>query len=195
VPFSARPAVSPLPTSRRILRGVPDGIRTCDQSVISEEFAQSIECQHVLSSGKPLEFQERADPVDVHRAPGNPSVTDRFGTYLVPRLPIGQLVTVKDLAARWGVCIATIYSLAKNGSLESQLAHPEQIAVRPDGMVAYVTNEDADTVSVIDTFQGSSMYNQVISNVIDPNGDISIPEGIAFTPDGAKAYVVSEDSR
>jgi len=86
---------------------------------MSEEFAQSIECQRVLPSGNPLEFQERADPVDVHRVPGNPSVTDRFGTYLVPRLPIGQLFTVKDLAARWAVCTATIYSLAKNGSLES----------------------------------------------------------------------------
>jgi hypothetical protein len=86
---------------------------------MSAEFAQSIECKRVLPSGSPLEFQERADPVDVHRVPGNPSFTDRFGTYLVPRLPIGQLFTVKDLAARWAVCTATIYSLAKSGKLEN----------------------------------------------------------------------------
>gem|GEM_PF-3363546 len=30
-----------------------------------------------------------------------------------------QLFTVKDLAARWAVCTATIYLLAKSGRLES----------------------------------------------------------------------------
>jgi excisionase family DNA binding protein len=56
---------------------------------------------------------------DVHSVPENPSVIDRFGTYLVPRLPMGQLFTVKDLAARWAVCTATIYWLAKSGRIES----------------------------------------------------------------------------
>ncbi len=86
---------------------------------MSAGFAQSIECQGVLPSSKPLEFQGRVEPVDVHTVPGNPSITDRFGTYLVPNLPIGQLFTVKDLAARWAVCTATVYSLAKSGRLES----------------------------------------------------------------------------
>jgi len=86
---------------------------------MSAEFAQSIECQHMLPSGKPLDFQERAEAVGVHGVPGNPSITDRFGTYLVPSLPIGQLFTVKDLAARWAVSAKTIYSLAKNGRVES----------------------------------------------------------------------------
>ena len=58
-------------------------------------------------------------PVDVHRVPGNPSITDRFGAYLVPTLPIGPLFTVKDLAERWAVSTATIYWLAKSGRLES----------------------------------------------------------------------------
>jgi len=86
---------------------------------MSAEFAQSIECQPVLPSGNPLEFQERAEAAEVHTVPGSPSITDRFGTYLVPSLPIEQLFTVKDLAERWAVCTATIYSLAKSRRLES----------------------------------------------------------------------------
>jgi excisionase family DNA binding protein len=66
-----------------------------------------------------LEFQGREESLDVHGVPGSPSITDGFGTYLVPRLPIGQLFTVKELAARWAVCTATIYCLARSGRLES----------------------------------------------------------------------------
>ncbi len=117
----------------------PSRIRTWDQSVMSAEFTQSIECQRVLPSGKPLEFQERAEPVDVHTAPGSPSVTDRFGTYLVPRLPIGQLFTVNDLAARWSVCTATIYSLAKSGRLES-LRIGNSIRFKATVVVSYEQN-------------------------------------------------------
>ncbi len=86
---------------------------------MSAGIAQSIECQRVLPSGKSLEFQGRAGPVDVHGLPGNPSIIDRFGTYLVPSLPTGPFFTVKDLAARWAVSTATIYSLAKSGGVES----------------------------------------------------------------------------
>ncbi len=32
---------------------------------------------------------------------------------------MGRLLTVKDVAARWAVCTATVYSLAKSGSLQS----------------------------------------------------------------------------
>jgi excisionase family DNA binding protein len=87
---------------------------------MSAELVQSIHCQDVLQSDKPLEFQSTTEPLSVHPLPANPSVIDRFGTYLVPTSePIGRLFTVKDLAARWAVCTATIYSLAKSGSLES----------------------------------------------------------------------------
>jgi excisionase family DNA binding protein len=86
---------------------------------MSAEFAQSIKCQRVLPSGKPLEFQQRTDPPSVHSVPTNPSVSDRFGAYLVPSLPTGPLFTVKELASRWRVCTATIYTLAKTGKLES----------------------------------------------------------------------------
>lgn len=86
---------------------------------MSAEFAQSIECQGVVPSNKPLEFHGTGQPLSVHSVPINPSVSDRFGTYLVPNLPVGRLFTVKDLAARWAVCTATIYSLAKSGRVES----------------------------------------------------------------------------
>ena len=86
---------------------------------MSEGFSQSIECQGVLPSSKPLEFQERGETGPVHSVPTNPSVIDRFGTYLVPSLLMGRLFTVKDLAERWAVCTATIYWLAKSGRLQS----------------------------------------------------------------------------
>ena len=86
---------------------------------MSAGLAQSIECQPVLPSDRRLEFQETREPLVVHAVPGNPSVIDRFGTYLVPNLPGARLFTVKELAARWAVCTATIYSLAKSGKLES----------------------------------------------------------------------------
>ena len=87
---------------------------------MSAEPAQSIECRGVLPSDKPLEFQGRGEPGGVHSVPASPSITARFGAYLVPTSePVGRLFTVKDLAARWAVCTATIYSLAKSGRLES----------------------------------------------------------------------------
>jgi len=86
---------------------------------MSAEFAQSIKCQQVPPSSKPLEFQATTEALPIHSVPVNPSVIDRFGTYLVPNLPGARLFTVKELAARWAVCTATIYSLAKSGKLES----------------------------------------------------------------------------
>ncbi len=87
---------------------------------MSAGLAQSIECRDVLPSDKPLEFQGRGEPGVVHSVPASPSITARFGTHLVPTSePDGRLFTVKDLAVRWAVCTATIYSLAKSGRLES----------------------------------------------------------------------------
>ena len=87
---------------------------------MSAESARSVECQGVLPGDKPLEFQGRGGRSAVHSVPASPSITARFGTYLVPTSePVGRLFTVKDLAVRWAVCTATIYSLAKSGRLES----------------------------------------------------------------------------
>ena len=51
---------------------------------------------------------------------------------------------------------------------------------------AYVTNQIADTVSVIDT-----ATNAVVGSAI-PVGDA--PRDIAITPDGTKAYVTNQDA-
>ncbi len=81
---------------------------------------ESRECRDALPSDKPLEFQGMAQPPSVHSVPTNPSITDGFGTYLVPSPePAIRLLTVKDLATRWAVCTASVYSLAKSGKLES----------------------------------------------------------------------------
>jgi excisionase family DNA binding protein len=87
---------------------------------MSAERVESAAYQQVVQSDKPLEFQGRGEPVAVHSVSSNPSVIDRFGAYLVPSPePAVRLLSVKDLAARWAVCTATIYSLAKSGRLES----------------------------------------------------------------------------
>jgi hypothetical protein len=68
---------------------------------MSAELAQSIQCRDVLPSDKPLEFQERGEQGAVHPVPASPSITPRFGAYLVPTSePVGRLFTVKDLAVR-----------------------------------------------------------------------------------------------
>ncbi len=51
---------------------------------------------------------------------------------------------------------------------------------------AYVTNQNANTVSVIDT-----ATNAVVGSAI-PVGDA--PRDIAITPDGTKAYVTNQDA-
>ena len=60
--------------------------------------------------------------------------------------------------------------------------YPVGVAVTPDGTRAYVTNCDADTVSVIDT-----ATNTVIATI--PVGDR--PGDVAVSPDGTRAYVTN----
>ena len=117
-----RPRGSPqfLRQAAGLLAVGPPGFEPGTNSVMSAESAQSIECRGVLPTDKPLEFQRRGGPGAVHPVPVDPSITARFGAYLVPTSePVGRLSTVKDVAARWAVCTATVYSLAKSGRLES----------------------------------------------------------------------------
>jgi YVTN family beta-propeller protein len=54
--------------------------------------------------------------------------------------------------------------------------------VRPDGRAAYVTNNEGDSVSVIDTTSRSVVGELQVG---------SLPEAIAMAPDGERAYVVN----
>jgi YVTN family beta-propeller protein len=59
---------------------------------------------------------------------------------------------------------------------------PYGVAFTPDGPTAYVTNNDAGTVSVIDVVSGT-----VTSTITVGWG----PAGVAFTPDGSNAYITN----
>ncbi|MEU9048496.1 YncE family protein, partial [Kitasatospora sp. NPDC048343] len=60
---------------------------------------------------------------------------------------------------------------------------PTGVAITPDGLHAYVTNEGDNTVSVIDT-----ATNTVTATVVVGTG----PFDVAVTPDGLHAYVTNE---
>lgn len=62
-------------------------------------------------------------------------------------------------------------------------ATPTGIAITPDGSTAYVTNQLANTVSVI-----STANNSVMTTITG----FSSPTGISVSPDGARAYVVDK---
>lgn len=62
---------------------------------------------------------------------------------------------------------------------------PSGIAITPDGLRAYVTNFDNNSVSIIDT------VNRVVIGSPITAGIGTNPWGIAITPDGSKAYVAN----
>jgi YVTN family beta-propeller protein len=59
------------------------------------------------------------------------------------------------------------------------------VAITPDGTSAYVTNENSNSVSVIDTTS-----NEVVATIA-VGGQ---PRGVATTPDGTLIYVVNSFS-
>lgn len=91
----------------------------------------------------------------------------------------GGLVTVIDTATNLVSATITVS------------AGPRGLAVTPDGTRVYVTRGDDSTVAVIDSDPASASFNQVVANVADPDGTFDVPNAIAITPDGARAYVTS----
>jgi YVTN family beta-propeller protein len=66
---------------------------------------------------------------------------------------------------------------------------PYGIAITPDGLTAYVTNFDGNSVSIIDI-----ATNIVTGFVTDTDATFSNPQAIAITPNGRTAYVCNRDS-
>lgn len=70
---------------------------------------------------------------------------------------------------------------------------PVSLAVRPTANELWVSNHVSDTVSIVDIVPGSPTENRIVDTVqaLDADGVTTFdePVGIAFTPDGAKAYV------
>ena len=66
--------------------------------------------------------------------------------------------------------------------------NPRSVVVKPASQVAYVTNAEDDSISVM-SLNTSTPESTVVTNTIENVGDS--PVGLAFTPDGTKAYVVN----
>ena len=64
-------------------------------------------------------------------------------------------------------------------------ANSDGLAITPNGKFAYVTNYQANTVSVIDT-----QTNTVVDTIADPS--FREPIRVAITPDGRDAYVTNQ---
>ena len=61
-----------------------------------------------------------------------------------------------------------------------------RLAITPDGSKVYVTNQDANTVSVIST---------VSESVTTTISGFTVPMGISISPDGAKAFVANRGDK
>jgi YVTN family beta-propeller protein len=70
---------------------------------------------------------------------------------------------------------------------------PVALAIRPGTDELWVSNHVSDTVSIVDVAAGSPTRHRVVDTVqrITPAGatDFDEPAGIAFTEDGARAFV------
>lgn len=107
---------------------------------------------------------------------GLASSPDGKSIYAAADDPIGSAQDyVKVLDATTGAETASIHA--------GIAATPTGIAISPDGSTAYVTNQTANTVSVI-----STANNSITATI----SGFSAPTGIAISPDGARAYVVDK---
>ena len=111
----------------------------------------------------------------------NPIVLNATGTRLFVANTTSNSVSVVDTSNNFA--IATI---------EVGL-DPSALAVRPGANELWVSNHVSDSVSVIDIAPGSPTENRVIDTIqsVDAQGVTLFdePVGIAFTADGAKAFV------
>jgi YVTN family beta-propeller protein len=104
---------------------------------------------------------------------------DPSGAYAyVIRESNGSVAVVKTSN---GTVVTTIAGAAQSG--------PTDVAVRADGKRIYVSNDFANTVSVIDTDPLDVGYNTVVASIA-----LERPNGVAVSPDGTRLYVSREFS-
>ncbi len=111
----------------------------------------------------------------------NPIVLNATGTRLYVANTTSNSVTIVDLVNNYPI-----------GEVEVGL-DPSSLAVRPFAGELWVSNHVSDSVTVIDIAPGSPTENRVIDTIqsVDAQGVTLFdePVGIAFTPDGSKAFV------
>ncbi|RIL06421.1 MAG: hypothetical protein DCC71_06840 [Proteobacteria bacterium] len=138
----------------------------------------------VLASPSEAARQRTHEPVgfQLFESPQvNPIVLNDAGTRLYVANTTSNSVSVVNPSNQ--ITLATV-----------EVGHdPVSLAVRPGGAELWVSNHVSDSVSVIDIAPGSPTENRVIDTVqaFDADGVTTFdePVGIAFTADGAKAYV------
>jgi YVTN family beta-propeller protein len=115
------------------------------------------------------------------------TATNSGGNATVSSTATNVTSPVYAYVANYGGNSVSVIATATNvvGSTITVGAHPQGIAVSPDGAYVYVANNTAGTVSVIRTSD-----NTVVATVtVGAN-----PYGIAVTPDGSHVYVVNNNS-
>jgi DNA-binding beta-propeller fold protein YncE len=119
----------------------------------------------------------------------------RDGRYLLDTVqPIGaattpqgaQIIDIqKAIAGQPGAILGTVPTGAGSGPIE--------VALSNDGRFAFVTNEDNETVSVIDfrkALESGASASSLVGNIpVD-----QLPVGITFSPDGRYLYVSNEEA-
>jgi YVTN family beta-propeller protein len=96
--------------------------------------------------------------------------------------PDGNTVYVSTSVIFHGTTISAIDVPTLDMQVIDIGVYPAEVKVSPEGAYLYISNEFANTVTIMDT--GT---NAVVKTLAVGSG----PRGITFTPDGSKAYVVT----
>lgn len=97
-----------------------------------------------------------------------------------------QIIDIqKAIAGQPGAIVGTVPTGSGSGPIE--------VALSNDGRFAFVTNEDNETVSVIDfrkALESGASASSLIGNIpVD-----QLPVGLAFSPDGRFLYITNEEA-
>jgi YVTN family beta-propeller protein/VCBS repeat-containing protein len=109
----------------------------------------------------------------------------------------GFTVTVSDGQYSIAVAVTNVPVVPAQLTVSTPIAVgslPFGVALSPDGSLAYVTNIDSDTVSVIDAATHTVIDADPATPEVDAIPVGSWPYAVAFSPDGSVAYVTDQVS-